>query len=106
LIPETTTFTRLIDRDRKRALRVSLERGETDSLEPELSTYPADRLFEEVAFVAYHFNWAHDDVLAMPHWERRRWCEEISTINEKMNEGETPTKRPGASDGVDLSKLF
>ena len=48
--------------------------------------YPLDRLYEEVAFVAYHFNWAHDDVLALPHWERRRWCEEISRINERMNE--------------------
>jgi hypothetical protein len=47
---------------------------------------PVDRVFEEVAFVAYHFNWAHDDVLAMPHWERRRWCGEISRINERMNE--------------------
>lgn len=50
--------------------------------------YPLDRLYEEVAFVAYHFNWDHDDVLAMPHWERRRWCAEISAINERMNEGE------------------
>ena len=38
-------------------------------------------LFEEVAFVAYHFGWDHRDVLEMPHWERRRWCEEISRIN-------------------------
>jgi len=35
--------------------------------------------------VAYHFNWSHDEVLRMPHWERQRWCDEISTINEKLN---------------------
>jgi len=35
--------------------------------------------------VAYHFNWSHDEVLEMPHWERHRWCEEISTINERRN---------------------
>ena len=52
-----------------------------------MARYPQDQLYEEVAFVAYHFNWDHDDVLAMPHWERRRWCEEISAINERMNEG-------------------
>ncbi len=46
-----------------------------------------DRLFEEVAFVAYHFNWSHDEVLSLPHWERQRWCSEISRINERMNEG-------------------
>jgi hypothetical protein len=48
--------------------------------------YPLDQLYEEVAFVAYHFNWSHEAVLHMPHWERRRWCEEISRINERMNE--------------------
>jgi len=50
--------------------------------------YPLDRLYEEVAFVAYHFNWDHETVLGMPHWERRRWCGEISAINERMNEAE------------------
>lgn len=48
--------------------------------------YPPDRLYEEVAFVAYHFNWAHDDVLELPHWERARWCEEISRINDRRND--------------------
>lgn len=53
-----------------------------------LAGYPVDRLYEEVAFVAYHFGWSHETVLNMPHWERRRWCEEISRINERMNEEE------------------
>lgn len=47
--------------------------------------YDSETLFEEVAFVAYHFGWSHDEVLRMPHWERQRWCEEISRINERMN---------------------
>jgi len=46
-----------------------------------------DVLFEEAAFVAYHFGWGREDVLEMPHWERQRWCEEISEINEQMNSG-------------------
>ena len=46
-----------------------------------------DRLYEEVAFVAYHFGWDHETVLTMPHWERQRWCAEISRINERVNEG-------------------
>lgn len=49
---------------------------------------PPDRLFEEVAFVAYHFGWDHETILSMPHWERRRWCVEISRINERIDEGE------------------
>lgn len=50
-----------------------------------MSRYPASRLYEEVAFVAYHFGWSRDEVLNMPHWERQRWCAEISRINERMN---------------------
>ncbi|MFT4923418.1 MAG: hypothetical protein ACI8XM_002644 [Haloarculaceae archaeon] len=52
-----------------------------------MTGYPQDQLFAEVAFVAYHFGWDHETILEMPHWERRRWCEEISELNERMNEG-------------------
>jgi hypothetical protein len=48
-------------------------------------SYPLDRLVEEVAFVAYHFHWPHDDVMALEHAERRRWVGEISSLNERMN---------------------
>lgn len=51
-----------------------------------MEVYPPDRLYEEIAFVAYHFNWSHDELMAMPHLERQRWCEEISRINERINE--------------------
>jgi hypothetical protein len=48
-------------------------------------SYPADRLVDEVAFVAYHFHWPLRDVLALEHGDRRRWVEAISSINERMN---------------------
>jgi hypothetical protein len=48
-------------------------------------SYPRDRLFEEVAFLAYHFHWSHDEVMALEHADRRRWVGEISAINERMN---------------------
>lgn len=51
-----------------------------------LTRYPIEQLYEEVAFVAYHFNWGHREVLDLPHWERRRWCAEISRINERMSD--------------------
>lgn len=60
-----------------------------------------DRLYEEVAFVAYHFHWDRETVLRMPHAERRRWCEEISDINERQNEDSSD--RPGASGGIELT---
>jgi hypothetical protein len=48
--------------------------------------YPLHRLYEEVAFVAYHFHWPHDQVMELEHEERRRWVAEISSINARMNE--------------------
>lgn len=49
-------------------------------------SYPLDRLYEEVAFISYHFHWNHDDIMDMEHRERKRWCEEISKINRTLNE--------------------
>lgn len=51
-----------------------------------IEVYPLARLYEEMAFVAYHFHWDREQLLAMPHWERQRWCEEISKINEELNQ--------------------
>jgi len=47
--------------------------------------YPLEQLYEEVAFVAYHFHWPHDQVLSLEHAERRRWVAEISDINRRIN---------------------
>ena len=47
--------------------------------------YPLKLLYEEVAFIAYHFHWRADDVLNMEHGDRRRWVREISAINERRN---------------------
>lgn len=48
--------------------------------------YPIDRIYEEVGFISYYFHWAHDDIMKMDHRERRRWCDEISKINKKLND--------------------
>ncbi|THE64829.1 hypothetical protein D8Y22_10680 [Salinadaptatus halalkaliphilus] len=58
-----------------------------------IQLYDRETLYEEVAFVAYHFGWSHDEVLALPHWERHRWCDEISEINERMNEAPSRTQQ-------------
>jgi hypothetical protein len=42
--------------------------------------YPSDRLFEEVAHLALHFHWPHDEIMALDHLERRRWVREIARI--------------------------
>jgi hypothetical protein len=43
-------------------------------------------LYEEVAFVAYHFHWPVDMILNLEHGERSRWVHEISSINRRSNE--------------------
>ena len=49
--------------------------------------YPLDRLFEEVAYVAYHFHWPHDQIMGLEHGERQRWVAEIAEINRRRMEG-------------------
>ena len=48
--------------------------------------YPLKALYEEVAFVAYHFHWTPETILNLEHSERRRWVQEISAINQRMND--------------------
>jgi hypothetical protein len=50
-------------------------------------TYAADRLHEEVAYVAYHFNWSLDDILDLEHPDRQRYVNEIARINTRISEG-------------------
>ncbi|RKI44403.1 hypothetical protein D7V86_01660 [bacterium D16-51] len=51
-----------------------------------MKTYPAEKIYEEAAFIAYYVHWGHDDIMAMSHRERLRWCDEISKINSKLNQ--------------------
>jgi hypothetical protein len=50
-------------------------------------TYPADVLYEEMAFIAYYLHWPPDQILGLEHAERRRWVDEVSRINEQLSEG-------------------
>jgi hypothetical protein len=50
-----------------------------------MTGYPLDRLFEEVAYIAYHLHWPYDEVMRMEHSERRRWVSEVAKINERYN---------------------
>ena len=47
--------------------------------------YPLDALYGEVAFIAYHFHWPPEAVLDLEHADRRRWVQEISAINQRLN---------------------
>jgi hypothetical protein len=50
-------------------------------------TYAADRLHEEVAYVAYHFHWGLDDILDLEHPDRQRYVSEIARINTRISQG-------------------
>ena len=52
-----------------------------------IEPYPLDRLYEELAFVAYYFHWPITEILELAHPERKRWVEEISAVNQRISEG-------------------
>ena len=49
-------------------------------------TYAPDRLFEEVAYVAYYLHWDLDAILDLEHPVRRRFIEEIGSINRQRED--------------------
>jgi uncharacterized protein DUF6760 len=50
-----------------------------------MKRYPSNRLFEEVAYLAYHFHWPYDHIAGLEHRERQRWVAEVVRINERLN---------------------
>jgi hypothetical protein len=52
-----------------------------------MTGYPSKALYEEVAYIAYHFHWGLDEILGMEHRERHRWVTEIGKINRRLSEG-------------------
>jgi hypothetical protein len=64
-----------------------------------MTGYPPDALFEEVAFVAYHFHWSYEEIMNLEHAERRRWVTEIAGINRRSSEAERGAAAGGRRDG-------
>ena len=50
-------------------------------------TYPTDRLYEETAYLAYHFHWSLAEILDLEHPLRRRFVEEIARVNRRLSRG-------------------
>ncbi|MDR0853275.1 MAG: hypothetical protein LBN34_02795 [Clostridiales Family XIII bacterium] len=50
-------------------------------------------MYKEMSFISYYFHWGQDEVLALDHAQRRRWCEEISSINADISPSERNGKR-------------
>ena len=65
-----------------------VQRGDRGRLAGGVLTYAADRLFEEVAYVAYHFHWPMNEILDLEHPDRARFVAEIASINRRLTEEE------------------
>ncbi|MDQ3958096.1 MAG: hypothetical protein M3273_07215 [Actinomycetota bacterium] len=46
-------------------------------------TRPADALYEEIAFLAYHFHWSLDEILGLPHPLRERFTAEVARFHQR-----------------------
>jgi len=41
----------------------------------------ADRLYEEITYVAYHLHWSLDEILDLEHGVRTRFVREIAALD-------------------------
>jgi hypothetical protein len=48
--------------------------------------HPPEMLFEEVAYLAFHFHWPYSEIGRLPHLERRRWVEEAAALNRRLED--------------------
>jgi hypothetical protein len=48
--------------------------------------YPSNALYEEVAYLAYYLHWSHEGIMSLDHRERQRWVNEVSRINQRLND--------------------
>jgi hypothetical protein len=48
-------------------------------------TYGEERLFEEVAYIAYHFHWPLEEIVDLEHPLRQRFVDEIGRINRQLS---------------------
>jgi hypothetical protein len=49
--------------------------------------YEIEGLWEEVAFLAYHFHWSFEEVLDLEHGDRRRLVAHVVVLNERAWKG-------------------
>jgi len=43
-------------------------------------TYAADRIHEEVAYLAYHLHWSFDQILDLEHADRLRYVSHVARL--------------------------
>ena len=51
-----------------------------------IATYASDRLYAEVAYLAYYLHWTRDDILDLEHLERQRFVAEVAALNTRIQQ--------------------
>ncbi|MFG2999128.1 DUF6760 family protein [Streptomyces sp. NPDC048340] len=51
-----------------------------------MKTYAAAELRSEIAYIAYHFHWSHNELLDMDHIQRRAYIQSIADINQLLDD--------------------
>jgi hypothetical protein len=52
-----------------------------------IATYATERLYSEVAYVAYYLHWSREEILDLDHLERQRFVAQISALNTRIQQG-------------------
>jgi hypothetical protein len=52
------------------------------------------RLYEEVAYVAYHLHWPHDQLMALDHIERRQWVQQVIELEQRRADAYAEAEQP------------
>ncbi len=60
--------------------------------------YPEEELYKEMSFISYYFHWSSEDVLGLDHASRRKWCSQISQINQNLNPSKESKKEKSILD--------
>lgn len=50
-------------------------------------TYATERLYAEIAYVAYYLHWSREEILDLEHAERQRFVVEVGSLNTRISEG-------------------
>ncbi|MCI8857284.1 MAG: hypothetical protein HFH26_12190 [Clostridiaceae bacterium] len=53
-----------------------------------MSFHRPQELYRQLSFLSYYFHWGPDDVLSLPHFEREKFCREVSRINRETSGAE------------------
>lgn len=67
-----------------------------------IKLYPKDEMYKEMSFISYYFHWSGEEVMALDHMSRRRWCSEISAINREL----TPSKKTKEKSILEMKPTF